>query len=67
MADVRAGRWYQRHVLPVLIAMWFLWIPVTACVYSLPATLQMPLFNVVLCFWSLLFAYITARQGQAAA
>ena len=62
-ADLRAGRWYQRSVLPVLLAVWFLWIPVTACVYSLPAALQMPLFNVVLCFWSLLFVHITARQN----
>lgn len=62
-ADLRAGRWYQRSVLPVLIAVWFLWIPVTACVYSLPAPLQMPLFNIVLCFWSMLFAHITARQN----
>lgn len=65
-ADVRAGRWYQRSVLPVLLAVWFLWIPVTACVYSLPQPLQMPLFNIVLCFWSMLFSHITARQNRRA-
>jgi hypothetical protein len=63
-ADLRAGRWYQRSVLPVLLAVWFLWIPVTACVYSLPSALQMPLFNVVLCFWSMLFSHLTARQNR---
>lgn len=63
-ADVRAGRWYYRSAFPVLLAVWFLWIPVTACVYSLPAPLQMPLFNVVLCFWSMLFAHITGRQNR---
>ncbi|HEX2862538.1 MAG TPA: hypothetical protein VHN79_12905 [Lacunisphaera sp.] len=63
-ADLRAGRWYARSVLPVLLAVWFLWIPVTACVYALPAPLQMPLFNVVLCFWSMLFAHITGRQNR---
>lgn len=62
-ADLRTGRWYVRSVLPVLLAVWFLWIPVTACIYSLPAPLQMPLFNVVLCFWSMLFAHITGRQN----
>jgi hypothetical protein len=67
LADLRSGRWYARSVLPVLLAVWFLWIPVTACVYSLPAPMQMPLFNVVLCFWSMLFAHITARQNQPAA
>jgi hypothetical protein len=66
LADLRSGRWYVRSVLPVLLAVWFLWIPVTACVYAMPAPLQMPLFNVVLCFWSMLFAHITARQNRRA-
>jgi len=65
-ADLRAGQWYYRRVLPVLLAVWFLWIPVVCCVYALPLPLQMPLFNVVLCFWSMLFAHITARQNRAA-
>ena len=63
-ADVRAGRWYYRRAFPVLLAVWALWIPVVCCVYALPPALQMPLFNVVLCFWSLLFATITARQNR---
>jgi hypothetical protein len=63
-ADLRAGRWYARRVLPVLLTVWFLWIPVVCCVYALPSPLQMPLFNIVLCFWSMLFAHITVRQNQ---
>ena len=66
-ADLRAGRWYARRVLPVLLSLWCIWIPVVSCVYALPAALQMPLFNVVLCFWSMLFAHITSRQSRAAA
>jgi hypothetical protein len=61
-ADMRAGRWYARRVLPVLLATWAVWLPVVSCVYALPPPLQIPLFNVVLCFWSLLFAHILARQ-----
>jgi hypothetical protein len=64
VADVRAGRWYSRRVLPVLISVWALWLPVVCCVYALPAALQVPLYNVVLCFWSLLFAHITAQQHR---
>ena len=63
-ADLRAGRWYYRRVLPVLLTMWFIWIPVVTCVYALPLPLQMPLFNIVLCFWSILFAHIIGRQQQ---
>ena len=62
-ADLRAGRWFYRRVFPVLLAVWSLWIPVVCCVYALPQVLQIPLFNVVLCFWSLLFAAITTRQN----
>lgn len=63
-ADLRAGRWYFRRVLPVLLTMWFIWIPVVTCVYALPSPLQMPLFNIVLCFWSMLFAHLTGRQNH---
>lgn len=66
IADLRAGRWFARSVLPVLLAVWALWIPVVSCIYALPAALQIPLFNVVLCFWSMLFAHILARQNQPA-
>ena len=66
-ADLRQGRWYARRILPVLLSLWAVWIPVVACVYALPPALQIPLFNVVLCFWSLLFAHITARQNRGTA
>jgi hypothetical protein len=52
-------------VLPVLLGVWTVWIPVVTCVYALPSALQMPLFNIVLCFWSLLFVSITARQNRS--
>lgn len=64
-ADVRAGRWYYRRVVPVLITLWCIWFPVVTCVYALPLPLQMPLFNVVLCFWSMLFAHVTSRAARS--
>jgi len=63
-ADLRAGRWYYRRVFPVLLTTWALWVPVVCCVYALPSALQIPLFNVVLCFWSLLFTHLLARQSR---
>jgi len=66
-ADLRQGRWYARSVLPVLLGVWAVWIPVVCCVYALPQALQIPLFNIVLCFWSLLFAHILASQKRAPA
>jgi len=62
VADWRAGRWYQRRVIAPQLAVWWVWGPAVCCIYALPPVLQIPLFNVVLCFWSLLFASITTRQ-----
>ena len=64
-ADLQAGRWYMRRVVPVQLALGCVWFPVVICVYALPPALQIPLFNVVLCFWSLLFAAITSRQAKS--
>jgi hypothetical protein len=63
-ADVRAGRWYYRRVFPVLLTVWALWVPVVCCVYTLPPALQIPLFNIVLCFWSLLFTHLLTGQAR---
>ncbi|HEY4302159.1 MAG TPA: hypothetical protein VGM73_14890 [Candidatus Didemnitutus sp.] len=65
--DLQAGQWYWRRVIPALIAVWSLWIPVVCCVFALPSALQVPLFNVVLCFWSMLYISITLRQNAVAA
>ena len=48
------GRWYRRRVVPVLISNWAVWLPAVVVIYSLPLALQLPIQNLVLCFWSLL-------------
>lgn len=58
-ADFRAGRWYQRQVLPGAIANFGLWVPLTFLIYALPLPLQLPLFDLVLVFYTLLIAHIT--------
>ena len=50
----------------VVISLWGVWIPAVAIIYSLPADLQIPLFNVVLCFWVLLLETL-AQSGRAPA
>ncbi|MDF7800714.1 hypothetical protein P4C99_14645 [Pontiellaceae bacterium B1224] len=49
----------------VLIALWAVWMPTMAIVYCLPTALQFPLFNIVLCFWSLLLTALNAKQSVA--
>jgi hypothetical protein len=43
----------------VLLSTWVVWIPTVAIVYSLPGPLQIPLFNLVLCFWCLLLSFLS--------
>jgi hypothetical protein len=48
--------------LVVLFSTWVVWIPAVAIVYALPGPLQLPLFNLVLCFWCLLLSFVSREQ-----
>ena len=48
--------------LVVMFSTWVVWIPAVAIIYSLPSTLQVPLFNLVLCFWCLLMSFISRES-----
>ncbi len=63
LADWRAPHWYQRRTLPVLISNAGVWIPAVAIIYALPTPLQLPLQNLVLCFFTLVLAHQTRRQA----
>ncbi|MEM9280908.1 MAG: hypothetical protein AAGA96_03710 [Verrucomicrobiota bacterium] len=45
-------------VASVLLSIWVVWIPGTAIIYSLPLALQIPLFNLVLCFFVLVISVL---------
>lgn len=50
----------------VLLSIWIVWIPATAIIYSLPLGLQIPLFNLVLCFFVLLVSVLSPVAKEAA-
>lgn len=57
---------YARSVmLPVVFANWGVWIPVVAVLYSLPDTLQIPLFGLALSLWVMLLTWMSERRGAA--
>ncbi|MDB5051331.1 MAG: hypothetical protein JWO30_4402 [Fibrobacteres bacterium] len=65
-ARLRELRWlpFLRENMPKsVIGMWGVWVPAVTIIYSLPPALQIPLFNIVLCFYALLFA--TLNRGNA--
>jgi hypothetical protein len=57
IADLRTRGWYRRRALPVLISNLGVWVPAVAVIYCLPTPLQLPLQNIVLCFFTLVVAH----------
>jgi len=54
---------FGQRVLVVVFSTWVVWIPAVAIIYSLPSGLQVPLFNLVLCFWCLLMSFISRESN----
>ena len=59
----RLGRnWYVQRVLPVLISNWLIWIPAVILIYCFPLALQLPVQNLILCFWVLILTILTDKN-----
>jgi hypothetical protein len=61
--DLRAPHWYIRRVLPLLCANLGVWLPLVCIIYALPTPLQLPLQNIVLCFFTLMLAHMSHREA----
>jgi hypothetical protein len=55
---------FGQRILVLLISSWIVWIPTVAIVYALPPALQIPLFNLALCFWCLLMTSISKAETK---
>ena len=55
---------FRGRVIEVLASTWLVWIPAVTFIYTLPPPLQIPLFNLVLCFWTLLVTFV-AKEGDS--
>jgi hypothetical protein len=62
LRDIRATGWFRRKILPLLISNCWVWLPTACIIYSLPTALQLPLQNLVLCFYTLLVAHLSRRE-----
>ena len=52
------------EIARLLLTTWILWIPATAIIYSLPLALQVPLFNLTLCFFVLLVSVFSKEENS---
>lgn len=60
-ANLRPG-WYSRLVLPNLVPNYMVWFPGVTLVYAMPADLQLPMANLIGCFWALMCLQIAANS-----
>jgi hypothetical protein len=59
-------RYLVGAVATVVFSQWMVWIPAVSIIYCLPLPLQIPLCNVVSCFWVLLLTFVSRRSAEAA-
>ena len=50
-------------ILIFTVTTWVVWIPGTAIIYSLPYPLQIPLFNLTLCFFVILVSVFSQKEN----
>jgi hypothetical protein len=48
----------------VQVASWVVWVPMVAIIYCLPPSLQLPLFNLVLCFFVLMLTVVAQKASS---
>lgn len=64
-ALLRESLWHRTAI--VIFSTWAVWIPAVTIIYALPSALQIPLFNLVLCFWCLLMSFLSRTPATATA
>jgi hypothetical protein len=57
-------RWWSEQFMSMLIANWTVWPVAIAAVYSLPLPLQIPVQNLIMCFWCVLLIFMTDQNRQ---
>lgn len=63
--DLNLG-YLSAAVVTVVFSQWMVWIPAVSIIYCLPSPLQIPLFNLVVCFWVLLLTFVSQRSATTA-
>ncbi|GAB5560215.1 MAG: hypothetical protein SynsKO_18620 [Synoicihabitans sp.] len=62
--SIRTKGFVMREIVPVLVANFGVWAPTVTIIYTLPTVLQLPLENLVLCFFTLMLAHMSrADEG----
>lgn len=57
-ARVVSADFLRSQYLPVLVALWCVWIPGVMVIYLMPTALQFPVASLILSFWILIFKFM---------
>lgn len=58
---VVSAEFLSSRYLPLMVALWCVWIPGVLAIYFMPTALQFPVASLILSFWILIFKFI--RKG----
>jgi hypothetical protein len=67
LALIKNFQLMAEETLFLLFSTWMIWIPSVAIIYSMPENLQIPLFNLTLCFFVLVITVADLGQDDAVA
>ncbi len=54
--------WFGQAILGVIVPNWLVWIPSCAIIYLMPVALQVPLFNIIMCFYVLILEILCKKE-----
>ena len=54
--------YYRDEILPVVMAIWGVWLPIVTILYCLPEALQIPLFALALTLWVMLYTWMSEER-----
>ena len=54
--------YYRDHILPTLVAIWGVWIPIVTVLYTLPETLQIPMYSLALTLWVMIYTWMSEEK-----
>ena len=67
LALIKDFKLMTEETLFLLFSTWMIWIPAVAIIYSMPENLQIPLFNLTLCFFVMVITVADLGQDDAVA
>ncbi|MBK1827473.1 hypothetical protein [Haloferula rosea] len=57
-------RYYRDSIFPTLVAIWCVWIPIVTVLYTLPETVQIPLYALALTLWVMLYTWMSEDRAR---